>query len=87
MSYWVLAQRRNRRPIVDGPHKSYDTATDWIVEHIEDQERRDRAEVVELPTSNPAVATRMLKHRYSDKVGLDEATRNAYHPKKEEVSV
>ncbi|KKN45365.1 hypothetical protein LCGC14_0683510 [marine sediment metagenome] len=85
--WWVLAQRSNGRPIVDGPHKSEEDGDDWIINHIDDQERRNRAKVTWLPTGRTSDATRMLKHKLADSVGLDDATRNAYHPKVMEESV
>ena len=87
MPYWVLAQRSNGRPIVDGPHKSDEDASEWIINHIDDQERRKKAEVHELGTGRASEATRMLKHKLADAVGIDDATRNAYHPKEMENSV
>ncbi len=36
MYWWVLAYKRNGRPIIDGPHSSEDEADAWITEHIPD---------------------------------------------------
>jgi len=81
MSFWVLARKVNGRPIIDGPHKTEEEATDWIINNVRDQQRRSEAKVEELSTSDVARATRILKHKLSGVVGVDEATRNALHPK------
>ena len=81
MSFWVLARKVNGRPIIDGPHRTEEEATDWIIDNVRDQQRRNEARVEELATSDVAHATRILKHRLAKDVGVDEATRNALHPK------
>jgi len=79
MSYWVLAHTEKGRPIVDGPHSTEDKALDWIMMNVPSN-RREAAEIRDLPTRDSTRATRILKHGLIQKVGLDEGMRNATHP-------
>ena len=81
MPWWVVAQRVNGRLIIDGPHRSEEDGLEWITTSISDHARRESARVVYLETRDKALATQQLKHGEAPRIGIDDATRNAVHPK------
>ena len=73
MAYWVVFLDDNGRPCLRGPYSNYFKAQEKV-------DKLDReGEVVQLPTSNADTATRMLKERRIDELGVAEGTKNFRH--------
>jgi len=73
MSYWVTFLDDKGKPCLRGPYHSEGRAQEKV-------DKLDReGSIISLPTSNPDTATRMLKERRLDGLGVTEGTKNFRH--------